>query len=375
MKKLIFYCAAILAVMAAVSCKEIKVNTDTQVKVEVNFEPASNTVVDYMLDGMSSEDGKVLQDSETGEVTVESVPEAPVEFEASVEENNKFNAGEEVELPKICDMTVKVPISKTFPSDDIFKALEAPYICITVKNEKGKSFKYTSIIKNEKTGKIAEVSADIHETEPEVNIFVSEDGKVMDESAKNPKAVAAAGFTGLFEGKPEELKITDAKIQKELPKSAMVTADASALTLDFSALSAFPLTVKNGVPFTWGWELEVTEKDIQDFLGVKAVEATLLVTHKLPLQMFLNLSEPEQIQAQCDRINPSLNETEVTQEVNVKATCEEGVTYFPKAVVLITATLKGNRATYTLSNAESTAIKIDVKRDENGKKMVKVVMK
>ena len=43
--------------------------------------------------------------------------------------------------------------------------------------------------------------------------------------------------------------------------------------------------------------------------------------------------------------------------------------------MLITATLKGNRATYTLSNAESTAIKIDVKRDENGKKMVKVVMK
>lgn len=379
MKKILIPAAAILALMAAVSCNDVSINTDTTTKVEVPFEGSTESAEEFVMGEYKPEEGTVAPNQENGQTSVMSPVERTDSHEFTPEENEKFFGGQEVALPEICDMTVKIPISKQFPKDDIFKALDAPYFCITVKNEQGKAFKYSSTLTS-KTGKTFTVQAQIPAVKGDVDVIVSEKGNVVAEGLNNKvNASPVEDFPALFEQNPDEIKITDAKVQLiEVNAGNMAQAGLPTNAIEFSAQSVFPFTVKNGVPFTWQWVVDVKESDIKDFLGVKGVEGVLQVTHSLPLDMQLTLAEPEQIKAECDLVPASIDEKPVTCDVNIKATCSAGVSYscFPnkRAVVYFTATLRGNRATFNIGESSNSNIKIDVKKDEKGKRMVKVTM-
>lgn len=389
MKKWFFFAAAAFVAMAAVSCVDDDynvddLNTDTTVEIEIRTEEAPVTPATEIKNYEEGEAVVTETKNEEGETEItvsspETEPE-PVPQE-TVQELSEATPGQEVELPAACDMTVKIPISKKFPKDDIFTAMENPHFIIKVKNDLGTPLKYTATITNAKANKKFNIEAEIPATDgKEVCVMVSEKGTLSHEQADLEEVVFVDAdvkleqgdvFTSIFKDCPEELKISEAKVAKTVgPKSGVAPMDASG-ELGFSAISVFPFVVRNGKPFTMCIEYDLSGADFSDFLAITAIEADILVRHKLPLDIALELVEPADIFVDCPLITANTDEVERTQELTVKATCPTGSKAFEKAVIDATFTLRGNKQTYPL-NGESTTVSVDVKRNAEGKQMVRV---
>lgn len=385
MKKLYFFAAAALVAMGAVSCVDKNydvndLNTDTTVDIEIRTEEAPISPADEIKTYDEGEAVVTESKNEKGEteITVSSPETETVEVpQAQVEQ---LNQGGEVPLPAACDMTVKIPISKKFPKDDIFTAMENPHFKIKVKNELGTPLKYTATITNAKGNKKFNIEAEIpYKDGKDVIVEVSEKGNIPHEQAELEEFVFVDAqvkldpgdeFTAIFKDSPEELKISDAKVSKVVPKSGVAPMDTAG-ELGFSAISVFPFIVRNGKPFTMCVEYDLSGADFSEFLAITAIEADILVRHKLPLDISLELVEPADIFVDCPLITANTDEVERTQELTVKATCPTGSKPFAKAVIDATFTLRGNKQTYPL-NGESTTISVDVKRNAQGKQMVRV---
>jgi len=382
MKKLFFSAAAILCGMAAVSCVDKnyggEFKEDTTVSVDIKTDESENSLADYLGLGEFSKD-ELVTDPISGEITIVS-PET--QSNSADVDLNKFNSGAEVEIPAVCDMKVSVPISKKFPKDDIFFALDRPHFVIKVKNEFGKPFKYTAVITS-KTGKKFNIEAEIPAVDGFVEVYVDQTGAFLSALEVNDHMVNAkpiAEFPQMFAGSPLELPIAEAKIKcLDVPKSGEVVFSEASAPIEFSAKSFFPFTVKNGIPFTMRRSFDLTGVNFAKILkdnGLKAitgVEAAVLVKHNLPLQLRLSLVEPQDVKVECPDILAAKGEDYESQVIYVKASSEAGVTSLTEAVVDITATLKGSRATYAVN--EDATIILDIDKDDNGKQLVKVTGK
>lgn len=368
--------------MAAVSCVDKNYGgdfkEDTTVSVDIKTEESEASVADYLGLGEFGE-GEKEKDPDTGEITIVSSESQSESADVSL---NEFNAGVEVELPAVCDMKVPVPISAKFPKDDIFLALDRPHFVIKVKNEFGKPFKYSSVITSN-TGRKFKIEAVIPAVDGFVEVYVDETGAFLKQAElteRKVNAMAIADFPMMFADSPLELPITEAKIKcLDVPKAGEIVSSEASAPIEFSAKSFFPFTVKNGIPFTMRRSFDLTgvnfDKVLKDYnlKAITGVEAAISVKHNLPLQMSLSLVEPEDVKVECPDILAAQGEDYMSQVIYIKATSELGVTSLTKAVVDITATLKGSRATYAVN--EDATIILDIDKDENGKQLVKVTGK
>ena len=385
MKKLVFLVVAAFVGVLAVSCVDKSydtnnLDTNATVDIEIRAEESPITPVSEIKTYDEGEAVVTESQNEQGdtEITVSSPEPEPVEVPQ--EQVEQLNQGGEIPLPAACDMAVKIPISKKFPKDDIFTALENPHFKIKVKNELGTPLKYTATITNAKGNKKFNIEAEIpYEDGKDVIVMVSEKGNIPHEQAELKEFVFVDAqvkldpgdeFTAIFKDSPDELKISDAKVSKVVPKSGVAPMDASG-ELSFSAISVFPFIVRNGKPFTMCVEYDLSGADFSDFIAITAIEADILVKHKLPLDIALELVEPEDIFVNCPLITANVDGVERTQELTVKATCPTGSKAFSKAVIDATFTLRGNQQTYPL-NGESTTVSVDVKRNSEGKQLIRV---
>lgn len=382
MKKLVFLVVAAFVGVLAVSCVDKSydtnnLDTNATVDIEIRAEESPITPVSEIKTYDEGEAVVTESQNEQGdtEITVSSPETEPVEVpqEQVQELLQDLNQGGEFELPAACDMTVKIPISKKFPKDDIFMALDNPHFIIKVKNELGIPLKYTATVTNKKAGKSFEIEAEIPAIpEKEISVMVSEKANLAEGKAQcvDAKIISDKPFAEIFKDSPEELKISDAKVSKIIPKSG-VAPMGTAGELGFSAISVFPFIVRNGKPFTMCVEYDLSGADFSDFIAITAIEADILVKHKLPLDIALELVEPTDIFVNCPLITANVDGVERTQELTVKATCPTGSKAFSKAVIDATFTLRGNQQTYPL-NGESTTVSVDVKRNAEGKQLVRV---
>jgi hypothetical protein len=383
MKKLVYLVVAAFVGALAASCVDksydtSNLDTNATVSLEITAEESPVSPVNELMkyDNDEAEVTQTQNESGETEITVSSPATEPVTTEIPPQQVEQLNQGEELSLPAACDMVVKIPISKKFPKDDIFKALDNPHFIIKVKNELGIPLKYTATVTNKKAGKSFEIEAEIPAIpEKEISVMVSEKANLAEGKAQcvDAKIISDKPFAEIFKDSPEELKIEDAKVSKfvEVPKSGEVPTGAVSGALEFTAQSVFPFIVKNGEPFTMRHEFDLSGADFSDFIAITALEADIIVKHSLPLKMSLALVEPANIFVECPEVNPSLDGQQLTQELTVKATCPTGATAFPKAVIDLTATLCGNKATYAV-NEDSTTISVDVKRNSEGKQLIRV---
>ena len=368
MKKLFVPIAIVLVGLAGVSCvkQKIKINTDTTLNVAVDVEQSESNASDYIIGGDFGDDAVVTKNTE-GEITVASPePEAPV----TVQTDEATLQAAPVPVP---DIQVDVPLSKRFPKDDIFSALERPHLKVTVKNETGLPFKYTATVAN-KNGVKFNIEADIPPVAGEVMVIVSEKGEAVQGDPEGcVYARPIANFPEIFKGSPEKVVLSEGKMTAlDVPKSGL--AGSAQYAVEFSARSFFPFTVKKGRTFTMRREFDLSGVDFSQFIAITGLEAVVVVEHNLPLDMELELVEPENIFVTMPKIPAAANGAYKTMNLLVQASCPTGVVAFSKAVIDISATLKYGDF-FKITDDDTSSIKLDIERDENNKQMLKVTGK